>query len=742
MPGPNQPRTPRASIIVLTYNQLEYTRKCVDSLYRHTPEPYELIFVDNASSDGTVDFLRTVPNSKLVVNSENLGFAGGNNQGLAIAEGEYVVLLNNDAIVTPGWLDHMLAAFDRDPSIGFVGPRSNYVAGAQLLPEVPYTKLEDLDAFAVQRASAYAGQGSPTLFIVGFCLALRRSVVERIGGLDTRFGSGNFEDNDYCLRAVRGGWAGWIADDVFVHHYGHRTFIGAGIDWTASMRKNGHLFADKWGLEYDGARLDFGRLPEVLRAKFDPARDYFSLPCDVTYTQVTPALAAYHEGVHRLNSGQTEEAVRWLQQAVAGAPQLADFHNALAAAYFETGQIELAVGEFARAVQLAPEDESIRANLEEAKASLRQAPRPIAVDPLTSLVTDDSVIYANGIADLDDPVSALRAQRELLKPGGQVLLRVPNAQGVSALRALLSGDRPDPRARLELPYSEMTKILLDAGFAPEIVHMQQTAEAHDLLDAAAPLIRALGLDQQRTRHYLSISEYIFRGTPLGWQETDPQVPITFVACVNNDDQLYSNLLRSPSLREPSKHQIILVRDAVSAADGLNYGIEHAENDVVVLLHQDVYLPAGWDARFIQQYELAQAHFGELGILGVFGTALEHGVKHEYGHVVDRHTLLLRGPVPARVDTLDELLLVVPRRTPLRFDSSLGWHLYGADFALQARERGLGVGVIDALCFHNSRGGYALPDAYWRSADAFTSKWREQLPVVTPCASFGFTRAAA
>src|SRR5581483_6415991 len=116
-------------IIVLTYNQLEYTRLCVDSLLRHTPQPFELIFVDNASSDGTVDFLRTIPNSKLVSNHENLGFAGGNNQGLAIAEGDFVVLLNNDAIVTPGWLDALLRPLERDPRLGFAGPRSNYVAG-------------------------------------------------------------------------------------------------------------------------------------------------------------------------------------------------------------------------------------------------------------------------------------------------------------------------------------------------------------------------------------------------------------------------------------------------------------------------------------------------------------------------------------------------------------------------------------------------------------------------------------
>jgi hypothetical protein len=376
---PTEQRRVRASIIVLTYNQVEYTRQCVASLLRHTPQPYELIFVDNASGDDTLDYLRTVPNSKLVVNAENLGFAGGNNQGLTLAEGEYVVLLNNDAIVTPGWLDTLLDVFERNPQVGFAGPRSNYVAGAQLLANVPYSGLEDLDGFAEERARTFARQGSFSGFIVGFCLALRRSVVERIGGLDTRFGNGNYEDNDYCLRALRAGWLGWIADDVFVHHYGHRSFIGAGIDWTASMQKNGHLFAEKWCLPHNGVHPDFSQIPAILGGGFDPARDRFAVPSQVAFTNVTPALAAYNAGVQALQAGDLKRAVAELEMAVQDAPRVADFHNALAAAYFESGRVDAAIEAFRRAGLLAPHDQSIRANLEEALAAAH-ASHPELVD--------------------------------------------------------------------------------------------------------------------------------------------------------------------------------------------------------------------------------------------------------------------------------------------------------------------------------------------------------------------------
>jgi hypothetical protein len=99
-------------------------------------------------------------------------------------------------------------------------------------------------------------------------------------------------------------------------------------------------------------------------------------------------------------------------------------------------------------------------------------------------------------------------------------------------------------------------------------------------------------------------------------------------------------------------------------------------------------------------------------------------------------MLRDGPeLPARVATLDELLLVVRRDSPLRFDPALGFHLYGADICLQAAERGLAVVAIGALCHHNSR-SIGLPAAFYRSAEVFAGKWSHRLPVATPCVIIG------
>jgi hypothetical protein len=101
--------------------------------------------------------------------------------------------------------------------------------------------------------------------------------------------------------------------------------------------------------------------------------------------------------------------------------------------------------------------------------------------------------------------------------------------------------------------------------------------------------------------------------------------------------------------------------------------------------------------------------------------------------VDRDRLLREGePLPSPVEALDELLLVVPRDTPLRFDPALGFHLYGADLCLQARRMGLQAVALDAVCFHHSR-GVGLPAVFHDSARAFARKWADRLPVATPCA---------
>lgn len=236
----------RTSIIIVTHNQLEFTRQCVESVRRYTNEPYELIFVDNASTDGTVEFLKSISNSTLIANPVNRGFPAAVNQGIQAATGNQILLLNNDCVVPKKWLGRLLSTLCRDPKIGLVGPCSNCVSGEQQV-SATYSNLDGLNEFTESWAKSNSGRIVDMDRLVGFCLLIRKELIDKLGGFDEQFGIGCFEDDDYCLRAVHAGYRAVIAREAFVHHYGGRTFVGAGVDFEAVMERNRERFQLKWG---------------------------------------------------------------------------------------------------------------------------------------------------------------------------------------------------------------------------------------------------------------------------------------------------------------------------------------------------------------------------------------------------------------------------------------------------------------------------------------------------------------
>ncbi|WP_307251835.1 glycosyltransferase [Croceifilum oryzae] len=237
----------KVSIVILTYNQLDFTRRCVESIYRHTPrDQFELIFVDNGSSDDTVRYLTSLPNVSIILNEKNLGFAKGCNQGGAIAKGEYILFLNNDVIVTKNWFAPLLERIEADPKIGMIGPVSNYVSGAQLVP-ASYHSVDELDDFAEKYCLVNQGRAKRVHRLVGFCLLARKTVLDEIGWFDEQFISGNFEDDDLSLKFLQKGYQLWIAIDSFVHHFGHATFNGnPDLSFQHLYHVNRQRYMDKW----------------------------------------------------------------------------------------------------------------------------------------------------------------------------------------------------------------------------------------------------------------------------------------------------------------------------------------------------------------------------------------------------------------------------------------------------------------------------------------------------------------
>ena len=243
------------SIIVVTHNQCDYTSTCLDSLRLRTDEPYELIVVDNGSTDGSLSFLQSAGVDQLILNETNRGFPAAVNQGISVARGEQILLLNNDTIVTTGWLRRMLDVFAFDSGIGLIGPVSNRVSGEQQI-KVNYRQLADLDGFAWDWGKRHGHELVATNRLVGFCLLIRRNVIESIGQFDEQFGIGNFEDDDFCRRAIQAGFRAVIARGAFVHHFGSATFRQSGIDFDALLQQNKKIFLQKWSGDETAANFE------------------------------------------------------------------------------------------------------------------------------------------------------------------------------------------------------------------------------------------------------------------------------------------------------------------------------------------------------------------------------------------------------------------------------------------------------------------------------------------------------
>jgi glycosyltransferase involved in cell wall biosynthesis len=324
------------SIIIPAFNQLGYTRQCIASILENTEGEYRLILVDNGSTEAVYDFFCAIPGAVPIRSEANLGFAGGVNLGLRVAEG-HVVLLNNDTLVPRGWLTGLCAALESAPDIGVVGPMSNYVSGSQLIPELRFESLDDINAYAEERRAEHGGRLRDVARLVGFCMLIRDRVVAEVGLMDEAFGLGNFEDDDYCVRVLRAGYRLCVDEASFVFHYGNRTFHALGLvegKWDTLLEENAARFGAKWDLKPED-RLD----------------------------EYREALQLNRKAGEALAQGDLVGAIRGYRDALLLAPQLARSHNDLAVALWQAGAGADAFERLKAALRLDPEFSEARENL-------------------------------------------------------------------------------------------------------------------------------------------------------------------------------------------------------------------------------------------------------------------------------------------------------------------------------------------------------------------------------------------
>lgn len=346
------------SIVIPAFNQLAYCRQCITSVQANTQRPYQLILVDNGSTDGVGEYFDSVPGACVVHAGFNRGFAAGVNLGLTHAKG-HVVLLNSDTLVPTGWLARLENALLQSADIGMVGPRTNYASGSQQIDGLQFTSIEEISQFAAELAERNQGKLTDTNRLVGFCLVIRDVVLDEVGRFDESFGLGNFEDDDYCLRVRQAGYRLCVAEDAFVFHYGSRTFLGMGFtddNWKALMNKNAERFAKKW------------RVP--LETRQDAAQQSRRLN---------------QQAQEAFQKGHITDAIRLLKDAVERFPLWEQNYNDLGVVLWQINERDRAFEQFVRAVRLQPWYAEARDNLlevakatgrsDEAAALLREAER-------------------------------------------------------------------------------------------------------------------------------------------------------------------------------------------------------------------------------------------------------------------------------------------------------------------------------------------------------------------------------
>lgn len=242
--------TPLVSVIVPVHGKWPFTRQCLVSIEAHRPSvPFEVIVVDDASPDGTAEYVAASPGVRLVRTEGNRGFVGACNLGAASARGGYLVFLNNDTEVQPGWLDVLVDTVDSDDRIGLVGAKLVYPDG----------RLQECGAIVWSDGTGWNyGRGAdPELpqyqvvrdvdYCSGAALLVRRDLFERVGGFDERFAPAYYEDSDLAF-AIRAAGHRTVVQPraVVVHHEGisHGTDIASGTKRFQEL--NRAVFVEKW----------------------------------------------------------------------------------------------------------------------------------------------------------------------------------------------------------------------------------------------------------------------------------------------------------------------------------------------------------------------------------------------------------------------------------------------------------------------------------------------------------------
>ena len=298
IPSVGEPRDPTVDIIIPIYENFNLVRDCVRSIRAFTQRPFRAILLDDASSAATQVKLRELTSGdarfELACHDQNLGFVGNCIRGFAMCEADYVVLLNSDTVVAPGWLERMVACAQSDPRIAIVNPITNE-SGNTSVRFAPGLNLLTM----AERISQLSRRRYPDITTaVGMCMLVRRTAMVLLGDFDDVFKQAYCEESDLCMRFTEAGLRVVAADDAFVYHKGWASYDETTKD--AYYRKNRAIFDSRWSVAYDRDWAAY--------ARHDPLQ---YLRDGLLWETLSPAeadssvAAVVEDGLHRLDTWRT-----------------------------------------------------------------------------------------------------------------------------------------------------------------------------------------------------------------------------------------------------------------------------------------------------------------------------------------------------------------------------------------------------------------------------------------------------
>lgn len=402
------------SFVILSYNTLDYTTACIESI-RNTcyKDCYEIVVVENGSSDGSVQWLRRQKDIILVENNENVGFPAGCNQGINAASPENdIFLLNSDALMMPGSLFWLRMGLYKDKSTGATGAITNYAGNDQMVKE-RFDKLEEYVEFSQRINIPLKNPYESKSYLVMFAMLIKRDVLNMVGMLDVRFTPGNFEDNDYGMRLHKAGFDCVLCHNCFIYHFGSKSFRKDEDKYYSIFKENSEKFKRKWGFSsyyYTQSRIDE---IEMIKASSEDRISVLEIGCGL---------------------GGTLEKIRYLYPK-------ADVHG------IESEKQVAAIG--------SKRYDVILADIEAYQPDDRKY---------------DYILFSDVLDNCGSPEKILSKMKNHLKVDGYVIANVSNAMNASVIHDLMTGntinfDAELPKRPVRLfTLNEIKKIFIDTGF--------------------------------------------------------------------------------------------------------------------------------------------------------------------------------------------------------------------------------------------------------------------------------------